>query len=71
MKRFPKKTSSDNQIRSCFGGGDKEGKEKEGLALAGTEETVTQLLIPSLWKFRTVGIISTFLAEFMPIKSAG
>lgn len=66
MKRFPKKISSDNQIRSCFGGGDKEGKEKEGLALAGTEETVTQLLIPSLWKFRTVGITSTFWQNSCP-----
>lgn len=47
------------------------GKGEKELALVGAEEAVTQLLIPSRQKFRTVGIMSTFLAEFAPIKSAG
>ena len=50
---------------------EKEGKGRKELALVGAEEAVTQLLIPSRQKFRTVGIMSAFLAEFMPIKSAG
>lgn len=66
MKRSSKKTSSGSQLRSCIRGVEKEGKGREELALAGAEEAVTELLIPSLEKFRTVGIISTFLQNSCP-----
>lgn len=41
------------------------------LALAGAEETATELLKPSQQTFTTFGIISTVLEEYMLRKPAG
>lgn len=52
-------------------GVEREGMKREELALAGAEETATELLKPSQQTFTTFGIVSIVLAEFMPRKPAG
>lgn len=48
-----------------------QGPRKGTLALAAAEEAATWLLRHLLQTFITLGIMSTPLPEFMPIKSAG